>query len=401
MADAGRGRRSRVIEPGDAMGSVSLHVEFVTRDVCDRVSGCESSDCGASPAGTRRNRPLLHKPKCSSLLRGGTVAACTHYPCAHAQHRQSLLHKMRVSHITRSRGAQHRPHSSGSRAKIASLHLYPHPTSLVAAKTTAAGARRRGSVAAHAAAAPAPTAARRYDRLLSFASDGIEPVHVAVKQLPGPNGGRGLVAEADVPAGGVLLSVPFSRVFTSQPAAALRMHWAAEMGMRLLQERHACSQAGAASDAGSGSKGGGGWCPWVAVLPQRVVTPLEFTEEEAAQCGVPATVRVRRRLSRGLDWGAVRGALSGAQMNCAIARVLNRIHSFTMRQARRFDTQQRNSNSQHHTATQTNHLATGHPQHASHAARLLPGAAAQLGGYRLRLGRPAVGGAGAALALLH
>lgn len=77
-------------------------------------------------------------------------------------------------------------------------------------------APRARAAAAAAGAAPAAPADVRYARLLAWASDGIEPVRVAVRDNTAAGGGRGLFAEADVPPGGVLLSVPFSRVFTSK-----------------------------------------------------------------------------------------------------------------------------------------------------------------------------------------
>lgn len=88
-----------------------------------------------------------------------------------------------------------------------------------AAARAGTAANHASADAARADAAPAAAAdgaARRYARLLHFAADGINPPKVEVcEQLPG-GGGRGLVAAADVPAGGVLLSVPLDRVFTSQ-----------------------------------------------------------------------------------------------------------------------------------------------------------------------------------------
>jgi hypothetical protein len=240
---------------------------------------------------------------------------------------------------------------------------------------------------ANSATAAAAPAARRYDRLLRFASDGINPVRVHISDQLGGGGGRGLVADCDVPAGGVLLSVPLPRIFASQvrlaaanplklqltvctwqtrehvilrlhsligipslafgsahaeracqldkgppstkqnipflppllpvldaayfqPDPELTIHWAAEMGLRLLQERHTCRQAAASrrdssssssSSSSSGGGGGGGssggsggspWCDWIACLPERVITPLEFTADQVARCGVPCTTQV-------------------------------------------------------------------------------------------------------------
>jgi hypothetical protein len=65
------------------------------------------------------------------------------------------------------------------------------------------------------------------------------------------------------------------------------MHWAAELALRLLQERHA------AQNIDSSSSGSSFWQPWIASLPERVVTPLEFTEEEVQALVLPSTIQVR------------------------------------------------------------------------------------------------------------
>jgi hypothetical protein len=74
-----------------------------------------------------------------------------------------------------------------------------------------------------------------------------------------------------------------------QPSDELEMHWAAEMGLRLLQARHA-------SEHGHGSSGGStvDWGPWIASLPARVVTPVEFTTREVEALTIPSTVQVCR-----------------------------------------------------------------------------------------------------------
>jgi hypothetical protein len=92
------------------------------------------------------------------------------------------------------------------------------------------------------------------------------------------------------------------------------MHWAAEMGLRLLQERHACREAAVAAGGGSSSSASSGsgvsdatrrcWGTWIECLPPRVVTPLEFTPEQVQRCGVPSTIKARRPRQ---------GAGSGAQ----------------------------------------------------------------------------------------
>jgi hypothetical protein len=69
-----------------------------------------------------------------------------------------------------------------------------------------------------------------------------------------------------------------------QPGSQQTMHWAAEIALRLLQERHAQQ-----SDSSSGSSF---WQPWIASLPERVVTPVEFTEEAVQALVLPSTIQV-------------------------------------------------------------------------------------------------------------
>ncbi|GBF87434.1 hypothetical protein Rsub_00145 [Raphidocelis subcapitata] len=154
------------------------------------------------------------------------------------------------------------------------------------------------AAAAAAAAAPAAESADLYARLVRFASDGVHPPLVAVAELPGAGGGRGLVAAADAEPGAVLLSVPFDRVFASAPEEELAdgLHWAAEMGLRLLQARHACR-------GGGGGGGGGEWGPWIEALPSRVVTPAEFSATEAERCGVPSTIQEIAAMQSSLEEG--------------------------------------------------------------------------------------------------
>jgi hypothetical protein len=64
------------------------------------------------------------------------------------------------------------------------------------------------------------------------------------------------------------------------------MHWAAEMALRLLQERHAAQQNNSSSSSSSF------WQPWVASLPEHVVTPVEFTEEEVQALVLYSTIQV-------------------------------------------------------------------------------------------------------------
>lgn len=79
-----------------------------------------------------------------------------------------------------------------------------------------------------------------------------------------------------------------------QTAEDLEVHWAAEMGLRLLQERHACrnsSSKGSTIDR-SESCSGGFWGAWVESLPRHAVTPVEFTAAEVQQLVMPSAVQV-------------------------------------------------------------------------------------------------------------
>jgi hypothetical protein len=72
-----------------------------------------------------------------------------------------------------------------------------------------------------------------------------------------------------------------------QPRDQQTMHWAAEMAVRLLQERHATQNHSSSSSSSSC------WEPWIASLPQHVATPAEFTADEVQQLVLPSTVQVR------------------------------------------------------------------------------------------------------------
>ncbi|KAF6251907.1 hypothetical protein COO60DRAFT_577679 [Scenedesmus sp. NREL 46B-D3] len=118
-----------------------------------------------------------------------------------------------------------------------------------------------------------------------------EQLPVEVQQHP--QYGRCLIAVQDIAADEVLLSVPTDRVFASQTAEDLEVHWAAEMGLRLLQERHACrnsSSKGSTIDR-SESCSGGFWGAWVESLPRHAVTPVEFTAAEVQQLVMPSAVQ--------------------------------------------------------------------------------------------------------------
>lgn len=76
------------------------------------------------------------------------------------------------------------------------------------------------------------------------------------------------------------------------------MHWAAAMALKLLQERHSCRQSSSSStdqysDASASSSDSSCWQPWIASLPQSVVTPAEFTSEEVQQLVLPSTRQVK------------------------------------------------------------------------------------------------------------
>ncbi|KAF6253661.1 hypothetical protein COO60DRAFT_1703728 [Scenedesmus sp. NREL 46B-D3] len=118
-----------------------------------------------------------------------------------------------------------------------------------------------------------------------------EQLPVEVQQHP--QYGRCLVAVQAIAADEVVLSVPTDRVFASQAAEDLEVHWAAEMGLRLLQERHACrnsSSKGSTNDR-SHSCSGGFWGAWIESLPRHAVTPVEFTAAEVQQLVVPSAVQ--------------------------------------------------------------------------------------------------------------
>jgi hypothetical protein len=80
----------------------------------------------------------------------------------------------------------------------------------------------------------------------------------------------------------------------------LEIHWAAEMALRLLQQRHACRKlqtshsSSSSSKSSNSSSGGDGcfWQPWISSLPASVVTPVEFTDEEVELLVLPSAQQV-------------------------------------------------------------------------------------------------------------
>jgi hypothetical protein len=125
--------------------------------------------------------------------------------------------------------------------------------------------------------------------------------------------GRGLMAMVDSAPGEVLLEVPFSKVFRSDPRS--EMHWAAGMGLALLQEQargasaddgaHARGSGGSTHAGGSGAPaadgegsstaadgetGGVDWRPWIRCLPLDVLTPLGWSDAGVAALGDAAMV---------------------------------------------------------------------------------------------------------------
>jgi hypothetical protein len=71
------------------------------------------------------------------------------------------------------------------------------------------------------------------------------------------------------------------------------MHWAAEMGLRLLQERHSCRTNSSSSSSDRSSEDACFWGAWIESLPQSAVTPVEFTAAEVQQLVMPSAVQVR------------------------------------------------------------------------------------------------------------
>jgi hypothetical protein len=92
----------------------------------------------------------------------------------------------------------------------------------------------------------------------------------------------------------MLVSVPcraLTLILQLQSYEDLELHWAAEMALRLLQARHASSSSSSSTPSDASSPAF--WGPWVKSLPQRVVTPVDFTTEEVQQLVIPSTVQVR------------------------------------------------------------------------------------------------------------
>lgn len=196
----------------------------------------------------------------------------------------------------------------------------------------AAGVSVRQSTVLRANAAAAAADNSVFDQLLRWADADADDTPLAVRVEQHPQYGRCLVAAEDVPAtGSVLLSVPIDRVFASQPAGELEIHWAAEMALRLLQARHASQhQQHHQHDSVD-------WGPWIASLPERVATPVEFTTSEIEQLVLPGVVQVgmKRRVVCAC-WSQGGGSTGGAvcrenddecQTSCHPPRVTHVCHT--------------------------------------------------------------------------
>eukprot|EP00775_Hariotina_reticulata_P012282 gene12282-12418_t len=105
-----------------------------------------------------------------------------------------------------------------------------------------------------------------------------------------------MVASADIKPNQVLLSVPMDKVFKSKVDAELKMHWAADMALDLLQLRHEYEASRSVQDCSSTSNVSGhsstvDWAPFLSNLPSDVTGPLQFTTEEAKQLVISSAVR--------------------------------------------------------------------------------------------------------------
>jgi hypothetical protein len=203
-----------------------------------------------------------------------------------------MMHQHRISAV--GRAARRRPASENGKK---SRSTCPPPRAILEQQQHQQQHQQQSPNARLAAAAD--QLADKYERLLSWAAgvdQGREAPRVAVVDDTAAGGGRGLVAACDVSEGDVLLSVPMSRVFCSEPQGMMLLQeedddeegggaslppppWALPMAARLLclvRDAEARLDLGLPLD---------GWALWVAALPPRVVTPLEFSEREVDACG--------------------------------------------------------------------------------------------------------------------
>lgn len=127
--------------------------------------------------------------------------------------------------------------------------------------------------------------------------------------------------------------MPFTKLFKSNPESEL--HWAADMALRLLQEKQACesshqhrqqdrsskhdnvtSPASYSTSANaSDSSPSLHWCPWVASLPQDALTPLGFSDAAVAALGDPGVVAEVQGMRQYFQsyWAALTGPEHGPQ----------------------------------------------------------------------------------------
>lgn len=130
--------------------------------------------------------------------------------------------------------------------------------------------------------------------------------------------------------------MPFTKLFKSNPESEL--HWAADMALRLLQEKQACesshqqhqhrqqdrnsehdivtSPASYSTSANAmDSSPSVHWCPWVASLPQDALTPLGFSEAAVAALGDPSVVAEVQGMRQYFQscWAALTGQERGPQ----------------------------------------------------------------------------------------
>jgi hypothetical protein len=190
----------------------------------------------------------------------------------------------------------------------------PPPSAAAPASTTGAPPAARAPNARLAEAADAAALPQdKYDRLLRWAcgfdddaadaaasSPPRAPPRVRVVDASAAGGGRGLVAREAVEEGGVLMAVPLSRVFCSEPKGEgddgeddgdEDTPWAVGMGARLLELVRAADDEQRRRQRPPQQPPLGGWALWASALPQRIVTPLDFSERAIEACGEGGTAR--------------------------------------------------------------------------------------------------------------